>query len=127
MDRKHPRGRVLIVSAVVAALALLAGLAGGARAAPPAGDAGRGKPIYEEQCAKCHGVDGDGKGRAGRSLEHMPTSFTNKSKLPSDDDLFKAIRGGGKAVGKSGDMEAYPKFSDQEVADLVAYVRTLSK
>ena len=86
-----------------------------------------GKAIYEESCAKCHGTAGAGDGRAGRSLEHKPTAFNVTSKLAPDDKLFKATREGGKAVGQSGDMEGFPKLSDEQIRDVIAYVKTLAK
>ncbi len=89
--------------------------------------ADRGKEIYGESCAKCHGKSGEGDGRAGKSLEHKPTAFTDKSKLATDDKLFKATKEGGKAVGQSSDMEGFPKLSDDQIHDVVAYIKTFAK
>jgi len=86
-----------------------------------------GKATYVESCAKCHGNSGAGDGRAGRSLEHKPTPFNDKSKLSPDEKLFKATKEGGKAVGQSGEMEGFPKLSDDQVRDVIAYIKTLAK
>ena len=114
-----------------AAVVLVAGMAlllvsrnsGGAEL----GNAEHGKALYDESCAKCHGKTGAGDGRAGRELEHKPTPFNVKSKLSADDKLFKATKEGGKAVGQSGDMEAFPKLSDEQIHDVIAYLKTLAK
>jgi len=91
-----------------------------------AGDADKGKPIYSAQCVTCHGKAGDGNGPVGRALNPRPRAF-NKGNLLPDDQLFKVIRQGGKAVGLSKDMDAYPALSDQQIWDVIAYIKTLAK
>jgi len=91
-----------------------------------AGDAARGKPIYNAQCVICHGKTGDGDGPVGKSLSPRPRAFS-AGKLSPDDKLFQVIRKGGKANGLSKDMDRYPQFTDQQVWDLVAYIKTLAK
>ena len=117
-------------TSIASALLLLAGVAVltismSSRAV--AGNVDSGKAVYVESCAKCHGNTGAGDGRAGRSLEHKPTPFNDKAKLSPDDKLFKATREGGKAVGQSGEMEGFPKLSDDQVRDVIAYIKTLAK
>jgi len=104
--------------------AVLLGLARPAHAA--AGDAANGKPIYNAQCVICHGKAGDGDGPVGKSLMPRPRSFS-AGKLPPDATLFKVIRKGGKASGLSKDMDAYPQFTDQQIWDVIAYIKTLAK
>jgi hypothetical protein len=44
----------------------------------------------------------------------------------ADDELFRAIKGGGEAVGLSDDMPSYSdSLEDDEIQDLVAFVRSL--
>ena len=95
-----------------------------ARAA--AGDATKGKPIYNAQCVICHGKTGDGNGPVGKALTPKPKAFT-AGNLPPDDTLFKVIQKGGKANGLSKDMDGYPQFSDQQIWDVIAYIKTLAK
>ena len=46
----------------------------------------------------------------------------------SDDTMFNVIKNGGAAVGLSKDMQAWNAgFADDEIHDLVAYVRTFCK
>jgi len=96
----------------------------GARAAE--GDAEKGKPIYSAQCVTCHGKTGDGNGPVGKALNPRPTDF-KKGDLAPDERLFKAIRKGGKSVGLSKDMDAYPALTDQQIWDVIAYIKTLVK
>ncbi len=91
-----------------------------------AGDADKGKPIFVAQCASCHGRTGDGNGPAGKALTPRPKAFA-KGDLPSDEKMVSVIRKGGKANGLSKDMDGYPGLSDQQVADIIAYIKTLAK
>jgi high-affinity iron transporter len=91
-----------------------------------AGDADKGKPIFVAQCASCHGKAGDGNGPAGKALTPRPRAFT-KADLPTDEKMASVIQKGGKANGLSADMDAYPALSDQQVADVIAYIKTLAK
>ncbi len=102
--------------------------------AAPAGavDAEAGAKLAGERCAKCHGKSGkgDGEGLKKINADVIPMDWTNKalmSKL-SNNELIKIIQQGGKAVGKSKVMPAYQgKLSDAQIADLVAYIRSLAK
>jgi high-affinity iron transporter len=55
---------------------LLGGLFLGAAIPAPAQE-GRGKSIFEDKCALCHGRDGKGNGPAAAALSPSPTDFTN--------------------------------------------------
>ena len=104
-----------------AALLLLPAGAGAA-----AGDAAKGKPIYSAQCVTCHGKTGAGDGPVGKALNPKPRAF-NAGNLSPDDTLFKVIKLGGKANGLSKDMDAYPALTDQQIWDVIAYIKTLAK
>ncbi len=62
----------------------------------------------------------------GQESSPRPRAFSQGSLSP-DATLFKVIRKGGKANGLSKDMDAYPQFTDQQVWDLIAYIKTLAK
>lgn len=95
------------------------------------GDAKAGEGTYNKaQCAKCHGDAGKGDGAQGQKLKDKPTDWTNDGgglKGMSDQQVFDSIAKGGPAVGKSRAMPGSPKLSEQEVWNLVAYVKTLRK
>lgn len=79
--------------------------------------------IYQKQCATCHGDQGDGRGRAGVSLQPQPTDFTNpevKATL-SHEQMVNAILNG--VAGTS--MVGYARRLDQQTAEaLASYIRT---
>jgi mono/diheme cytochrome c family protein len=73
----------------------------------------------------CHGPDGRGDGPAGKMLVPPPTNLTGpKTKAKSDAELLKTIQ-----EGRSGTaMVAFKgPLSEQEIRDLLAYVRSLGK
>ncbi|MGH7334546.1 MAG: c-type cytochrome [Candidatus Rokuibacteriota bacterium] len=97
------------------------------------GDPKAGEAAYRKaDCADCHGAAGAGDGAKGQKLkDKKPSNWTAGGggglKGMDDQAIFAAIAEGGKAVGKSKGMPAYPKLSDAEVWNLVAFVRTLGK
>ena len=115
--------------AVLLALAFLAGLSLSVEVAQAA-DAAAGKTIYDKECAKCHGDKGAGDGAQGQKLKDKPTNWTAGGgglKGLDDQKIFDSIKKGGKAIGKSAAMPAYPKLSDADVTNVAAYVKTLQK
>ena len=91
-------------------------------------DVEEGKKLYGQICATCHGQSGKGDGPGAAALNPKPRDHTDKeymSKL-SDDDLFKVIKNGGASVGKSPLMPPWGStLKDDQIRDVVAYVRTL--
>jgi len=101
-----------------------------------AGDAATGKTLYEGRgaCAGCHGPTGHGDGPAAAALDPKPASFsTGAYRLDTDGDgttgtdvdLANVIRNGAARYGGNAAMPPHPDLSDSEVADLVAYIRSL--
>jgi mono/diheme cytochrome c family protein len=118
----------------ILALVLLAGgtviyLGAPTRAgAGPAGNATAGREVHVASCAKCHGPGGKGDGPAGKLLKTKPADWTDKARMNkmSDSDLFNVIKNGGGSVGKSKLMPAWAgKLSDQEINDVIAFIRSL--
>ncbi|HEX2253916.1 MAG TPA: c-type cytochrome [Thermoanaerobaculia bacterium] len=90
-----------------------------------------GKVVYDKWCAQCHGDSGAGDGIAAPYLHPAPRDFTSgKYKfrstpfgaLPTDEDLRRAIREGLPYTG----MPPFPLLSDDEVTDVVYYLKTFS-
>jgi cytochrome c553 len=82
--------------------------------------AGRGARIFQRTCAACHGADGRGSWRA--ALIKPPRDLTNVEfqVQMSNEQLRHSIR-----VGR-GQMPAFGGLmSDDEIADVIAFVRTL--
>lgn len=83
---------------------------------------------YKTYCAQCHGSKGDGKGLNVRDMSVQPRDHTDTKAMSarSDEQLFKVIKEGGLAIEKSVLMPPWADtFSDQEINDLVAYLREL--
>ena len=112
---------------LVVAVVLLPGIAWSA------GDAAKGKEKYQEFCAACHGASGKGDGPAAPALPTKPRDHTDVAYMDklTDEQVFNIIKNGGAAAGKSPLMPAWggppPKLSDQQIQDLVAYIRTLAR
>ncbi len=92
-------------------------------------DAGRGKVLYKEYCAQCHGLTGKGDGPAASGLEPKPAIHANMpfDKLPME-YLYTVINHGGVAVGKSPNMPYWGlTIGRQGVADVIAYLKVTFK
>jgi mono/diheme cytochrome c family protein len=92
-------------------------------------DLEQGKIIYRENCAPCHGEAGKGDGLGARSLPARPADHTNAAvmNLRTDAFLRNVIAKGGSAMGLSAFMPAWQGiFKDNEIEDLVAYIRSLA-
>ncbi len=89
------------------------------------------KTDYRRYCVGCHGDLGDGNGENATWLDPRPRDFTIATfkcrstptgTLPTDDDLFNTI---GRGLTNS-NMPIWNTFSNQQRADLVAYIKTFS-
>ena len=102
-----------------------------------AGDAAAGKGKYDIFCTTCHGVTGAGDGPAAMAANPPPRNFTvgdfkfdaDKDGTPGTDaDLTLVIKNGAGQYG--GNMLMAPwggSMSDEDIANVVAYVRSLKK
>jgi mono/diheme cytochrome c family protein len=89
----------------------------------------RGKVLYKEYCAQCHGFTGKGDGPAASGLEPKPAVHANIpfEKLPID-YLYNVINHGGAAMGKSPNMPYWNlTIGQQGVADVIAYLKVTFK
>lgn len=87
-----------------------------------------GKKLYQVYCSQCHGLEGDGYGINAADMEVLPKDHTDSEEMKArtDEDLFKAIKHGGKAVDKSVLMPNWDaNLSDEQINDLVKYLRVL--
>ncbi len=92
--------------------------------------AAAGLEVHKKHCLKCHGPEGKGDGPAGKLLKTKPADWSDKAKLSkiSDDELFKIILKGGEAAGKSKLMPAFEeKLSEQDIHNVIAFIRSLQK
>lgn len=99
--------------------------------AAPASDSGDAKAqaeareVYESTCVSCHGPRGAGDGLAAMGLPAKPASFTDAKwqASTSDEQIERAIVGGGAAIGKSPLMPANPALAAKP--QVVAALRTM--
>jgi cytochrome c len=84
-------------------------------------DAAKGKELFSSRCAACHGDSGEGKKEIAKMFDVTMLPLGSKKVQSLDDAALKKIIIEGK-----GKMKPV-KMSDQEAADVVAFVRTLKK
>lgn len=99
-----------------------------AQNAPEASE--RGKEVYENSCAHCHGVEGRGDGSAAENLLPKPRDFTRglykirsteAGQLPTDQDLFDIITEG---MPGSSMPEWETALNTNDRWEVVAYIKT---
>lgn len=86
--------------------------------------------LYDTYCAQCHGVQRNGKGVNTVGLSVQPRDHSDNKGMSSIplDEMSKAIRDGGASVNKSALMPPWNSvFTDEQIADMVAYLRKVCK
>ena len=95
------------------------------------GHADAGKQLYFRYCWGCHGYRGDGNGENAPYLNILPRNFvaatfkcrsTPTGTLPTDQDLFNSLVRGF----NNSNMPSWITLTDQNRADLVAFIKTFS-
>ena len=84
--------------------------------------------LYLSHCADCHGANGHGSWRATTFLIR-PGDLGDARTLAgkSDEYLFDLIKNGGSAIGKPG-MPAFGfHLTDEQIRELIRYVRALPR
>ena len=82
-----------------------------------------GREIYENRCANCHGVNGDGKGPKAAELSVAPADFRNARAMEeiTDGEMFWQITKGARP------MPSFESLSEEERWQLVDYIRTFAQ
>ena len=109
---------------IMAILLAIAPMAATAQTEPTTG-----KEIFEQMCAGCHGTYGNGQEGTKSGFVPRIGTLANKEYMNSvqDDYLNMIIKKGGEYMGKIAAMPAWEhKFNDEQVADLVAHIRTFT-
>ena len=94
---------------------------------PPPNPARQADDIFRQRCAVCHGTTGHADGPGAAALNPKPQVFADaawQTKV-TDEELTKAIVGGGVAVGRTPGMPSNPDLQTKPevVAELVKIVR----
>jgi mono/diheme cytochrome c family protein len=84
--------------------------------------------LWKAKCASCHGVDGRAKTAMGEKLAIPDMTVDGWQKKVTDAQMKTALLDGVKRPGKPEGMDPYKdKLAPEQVAALVAYVRSLGK
>lgn len=79
---------------------------------------------WENHCTKCHGDDGKGLTKAGKKLKLKDYTDAAVQAKMTDEEMLKAIADGVNDDKGKEKMKAYkPELSEDEMKELVAYVR----
>jgi mono/diheme cytochrome c family protein len=81
-----------------------------------------GRILFQSQCHMCHGKSGDGKGELVAALKLKVPDLTDPKRQSrrTDGEWFYIIRHG------HGDMPAEKRLADQQMWEMIHYVRTLA-
>lgn len=85
----------------------------------------RGEIVFSSYCTLCHGITGEGNGRAARLHNPRPANL-RKSMVP---DIYKEmiIRKGGAGWGRSPDMPSWQEeLTEEQILDVVNFLRTIA-
>ena len=112
--------KLVMVMAVAMAVAMLLSLAL-PQAAFSGGDVEKGKALFAGKCKMCHAAEGEGNPGMAKMLKvEMKALGSKEVQGLKDAELKKAITEG------SGKMKAV-KLTDEEAANVIAFLRTLKK
>ncbi len=92
-------------------------------ATPP--NLANGKILYTQNCAQCHGPEGNGKGPLSKNLTPPPANFTDEERMKDANpfQFFNTIRLGVDSTS----MRAFTELNDEQVWDLAYYVNSFRK
>jgi len=122
------RSLVALVIALVALGAFAGGLAWLLDSPSPRPGAPRAERLWVGLCATCHGVDGRGSWRAALFLIR-PGDLTDRATTgrQTDQYLFDIIKEGGSPIGRPGMPAFGAALKDEDIRELVAYMRGLAR
>ena len=123
------RRSLLVLAIAIAAIGIFsAGLAWFLETPKLRPGAARGERLFTALCAECHGVDGRGAWRATLFLirpGNLADSATTGRQ--TDQYLFDIMKHGGAPIGRPGMPAFGATVKDEDVRELVAYVRGLGR
>ena len=129
--RKLRITKLFVAAAILLAGPLLVSAQDESHIGKYSGNAGAGKELYFRYCWGCLGFRGDGNGENAPYLNILPRNFvaaafkcrsTPSGTLPTDEDLFDSLKRG--LINSN--MPTWITLTDQNRADLVAFIKTFS-
>ncbi|MBM3837612.1 MAG: cytochrome c [Verrucomicrobia bacterium] len=86
------------------------------------------KEVWDKNCASCHGKDGKGETKAGKKAGAKDLTDAKYQATFTDDRMVKQIKEGMKDKNGKELMKPFAdKLSDEEIKQIVAYVRAFKK
>lgn len=83
---------------------------------------------FQKHCVDCHGGDGRAQTRLGRKSGAKDLTDRQRMAKLTDEEVFRTIKFGRKNNKGEEKMDAFKDgLSDQEITELVAFVRTLAR
>ncbi|MFQ6616154.1 MAG: c-type cytochrome [Fidelibacterota bacterium] len=92
----------------------------------------KGRKIYVESCAVCHGVSGKGDGPVAGNLSVKPRNFTDgkfkvrstsSGQVPLDSDLHRTL---GRGMGQDNAMPAWSNLPTDHKKAVIQYIKTFA-
>ncbi|MFQ6675311.1 MAG: c-type cytochrome [Fidelibacterota bacterium] len=92
----------------------------------------KGRKIYIESCALCHGVSGKGDGPVAGNLSVKPRNFTDgkfklrstsSGQVPLDNDLYRTL---GRGMGHDNAMPAWSNLPTDHKKAVIQYIKTFA-
>jgi mono/diheme cytochrome c family protein len=93
-------------------------------------DERQGKSLFDQYCAVCHGMSGEGDGFNAYNLNPKPHSLADSTYMKplSVETLSETISFGGRGINKSVLMPAYQNTLDKtQISNVVTYIETFNK
>ena len=129
--RRMNLARIVVNLVLAAALPVVAGAQQESHIGNLTGHSEAGRPLYYRYCWGCHGARGNGDGENAPYLNILPRNFvaatfkcrsTPTGTLPLDSDLYNTLKRGINFT----NMPSWAALTDQNRADLVAFIKTFS-
>jgi cytochrome c oxidase cbb3-type subunit III len=89
----------------------------------------KGQALYVYYCSLCHGESGNADGFNAPNMRTHPAKHSDATLMAtlSDSQIQQIIQKGGPVLGRSPEMPPWGNvLTNQEIADLTAFIRTLS-
>ena len=126
--------RTFIIAAYITGLALLSGCGPPVDPDAPSTIAvtqevlEQGEGVYRINCVACHGPEGKGDGPSAATLDPKPRDHSNREYMDklTDQEIADTIVQGGAPRGYP-NMPSNPHIKGDDLASLVAFVRTLGR
>ena len=85
----------------------------------------RGRALFKQRCALCHGERADGRGVRSKGLSGKPVDFTSSTwrSGATPAHVFRTLKEGKRGTS----MPAWPTLSDDQKWDVIAYVLSVAE